>query len=114
MSKVEFDNEYIQKHQVEFFKTRDGEYYPYRKDDIALRVSIHGEKAFYRVLKALDKPFFEREWKTRIQKGYTMRKVIGGYLSLMDLAGYKNFRWKDSPNVEKLEQLLQEKVDDAQ
>lgn len=89
-------------HEEWFYKTKDGEIYPYYKDDICNEIDIYRPDTFLPFLKALDYPFIEEVWLDTIERliehntAPTSRAVFGRYLSKIRLKSWAHLRFKDS------------------
>lgn len=100
--KTEFDPN---RHKEEdFYKDKQGNIFPYLKQDIKAVVNPFKPRTFFPLLQELDIPFYEEYWlefilKTSVynnQGKFTLENVFGRYLGLMKLRGFRDFGFQDS------------------
>ena len=95
IKKREFDPEF---HKEEwFYKDKNGNIFPYFKEDIQNFIDPLKPATFFPFLQALDIPYYEEIWLQLVLKKYTkLQKVFGCYLSQMTLPDFRCFGFNDS------------------
>lgn len=101
LKKRHFDPEFDKEEW--FYKDKNGNLFPYWKEDIKKYVDPHKPATFLQLLQELDIPFIEREWKNILGKAYNsnnptqqIQSVFSRYLSLMKLRGYRSYGFNDT------------------
>ena len=83
-----------------YYRQRNGEYYLNKtKEEILMSINVNDPKTFISYLEAMDYPYYEKEWKRLVNRCENQRKVFGRYISIMRLASYKHFSFKDSDEL---------------
>ena len=102
-----------------FYKDKNGNLFPYWKEDIEKYIDPHKPATFLQLLQELDIPFIEREWKNLLAKAYNsnnptqrIQSVFARYLSLMKLQGYRVYTFNDTclfigQNVDPFEEYME-------
>ena len=88
LKKRHFDPEFDKEEW--FYKDKNGNLFPYWKEDIKKYVDPHKPATFLQLLQELDIPFIELQWKNILGKAYNsnnptqqIQSVFARYLSLM-------------------------------
>lgn len=84
-----------------FFKKRNGQFYLLCKNCIYNNIDETNINDILLVLKELDIPFIYNAWE---QYNNCPPHHLGRYISLMNLANYRGFRFIDSEELNKYEQ----------
>ena len=86
-----------------FYKDKEGNIFPYWKEDIQRYIDPHKPSTFLFLLEELNIPFIELEWIRLLEKAYnscnitqSIQNVFGRYLALMKLKGYRSYRFEDT------------------
>ena len=101
LKKRHFDPEFDKEEW--FYKDKNGNLFPYWKEDIKKYVDPHKPATFLQLLQELDIPFIELQWKNILGKAYNsnnptqqIQSVFARYLSLMKLKGYRGYSFNDT------------------
>lgn len=89
-----------------FYKKRNGTYYLDKtKEEILASIDVNQPKTFLCYLEAMDYPYYKKEWERLIENCKNPSTIFGKYISIMRLASYKGFSFKDSDelNIERME-----------
>lgn len=93
----EYSQEYIDNHPKEFFLKKDGQYCPYKKEDIYDSINIDDYNTILPICKLLNIPFIEEDWKRwKRSHSHLGSKIICRYHAQMKLLGYKGFTYEDT------------------
>lgn len=87
-----------------FYKCRNGETYPYTKEEIEKSIDPFVPSTFIPILKEMNYPFIEEEWIYNIISVINRRDnfdFMNGYINKMNLFGFRNFTFKDSNKFNK-------------
>lgn len=98
----------------EFYTYRDGSKTKMCKKCLTMHVDPFKPETYTWLLKEMDVPYIEGEWKTLVDKDFAKKgpkkmsgtAIFGKYISKMKLQQFKNYRWADT---EKLRHDLNEK-----
>lgn len=75
--------------------------FPICKQCLIEQLDIHNPDTFLWILKELDVPFVEYEWDKFVAR-YNNSSILGRYLSLMRLRGWKAYTWEHSNELNEL------------
>lgn len=83
----------MQKH---YFVLKDGSrFLQFTKEEIYEQIDNSKPETFLPFLKMMDYPYIEREWQNMVNR-YPGGLILGRYLSMMRLKGYRSFTYADS------------------
>ena len=83
----------MQKH---YFVLKDGSYFlQFTKEEIYKQIDNSKPETFLPFLEMMDYPYIEYEWQ-RMLKHFPDRQILGRYLALMRLKGFRGFTYADS------------------
>lgn len=95
--------ELIKNYENLFYKNKNGDFFPYLKSFIKNKIDPYNKETFLFILKDLDIPFIEDEWDKllkRVEEGITKKEsVFGKYYTKMHLRSFKDFRFKNSDEI---------------
>ena len=98
--KIEYAEEWAKDHPSYLYKKRNGNIYPYFKENIKKQINPFDSNTFINILKEMDYPFIQEEWdmliKQCLKKKGLLNTILGKYISLMQTKSFKNFTFKDS------------------
>lgn len=101
-------------------KYPDGGLIPICKKCLTMHIDNWNPKTFLPLLQEVDVPYVPKEWNTLLERyGQDRKKVtgttiFGRYLSKMKLKQYNQFRWKDTENLQAVEEKRLREAMEAQ
>ena len=83
----------MQKH---YFVLKDGSHFlQFTKEEIYEQIDNSKPETFLPFLEMMDYPYIEYEWQKMVDR-FPDRPILGRYLSLMRLRGFRDFTYADS------------------